>query len=336
MQNSSVKLSIIVPVYKTEGYLRDCLDSILCQSFVDYELICVNDGSPDNSQSVLEAYASKDDRIRIINQENAGLSAARNSGLDAASGDWVLFVDSDDKLGDRGVTTGEELQNLMRQIEDDVDWIVAQTTVLYENCDYIDEHADQKYFSLPFVGKKSSEDQLVQKLNVCAWGKLYKRSFIEKNNLRFPVGLRYEDEYWFPCYCLISKKVKCVTDKLYTYYRRDTGIMADTFKTKSFCVAQDRLAIAEQLVLFYKEKKADGFFKDVLCSRFWGLFCSARDWCPVPDQLYFYWKAGAILREQNLDCSTHTKLQRLKAGEFVEKKRSRWAHFKSLCRKIFR
>lgn len=335
MQNRNVKLSIIVPVYKTEAFLKPCLDSILGQSYQNFELICINDGSPDNSQSILEAYASKDHRVKIINQENAGLSAARNAGLDVVNGDWVLFVDSDDKLGDGGVTSGNELQNLVEQIEDDVDWIVTQMTVFYENCNYIDKHADQKYFSLPFIGKKDSSEQLIQKLNVCAPGKLYKREVIEKNNLRFPHGLRYEDEYWFPCYCLVSEKVKCVSNKLYTYYRRDTGIMADTFKTKSLKVAQERLAIAERIILFYKEKKVQGA-SQIVCSRFWGLFRSACDCCPSPDRLYCYWKAGSILREMDLDCSSHKKLQQLKAGKIVSGQKSRWVRFRNFCRQIFR
>lgn len=335
MQNFNVKLSIIVPVYKTEEHLEACLDSILCQSYGDFELICVNDGSPDNSSKILEKYASKDSRVKIINQENAGLSAARNTGLDEATGEWVLFVDSDDKLGDEGETSGQELQNLMNEIEDDVDWIVAQTTVLYEdNCSYVNKQSDSRYFSLPFLGKKASEDRLIQKINVCAWGKLYKRAVIEQHNLRFPVGLRYEDEYWFPCYRLLARKVKCISQKFYTYYRRNSGIMADTFKAKSLKVAQERLAIAEKILSFYMDKEADGLFKEYLSRRFWSLFRSACKSCPVEDRLYCYWRAGVILRSFNFDCSSDERLVRLKEGEFFEyKKNNPWKQFINWCRK---
>ena len=90
--------SIIIPVYNVENYLRDCLDSMLNQSFADWEAICVNDGSTDGSSTILDDLASKDSRVTVISQPNGGLSAARNTGLKAAQGDFVLFLDSDDWL----------------------------------------------------------------------------------------------------------------------------------------------------------------------------------------------------------------------------------------------
>ncbi|MDY6407580.1 MAG: glycosyltransferase, partial [Pseudomonadota bacterium] len=92
------EVSVIVPIYKTEKYLRRCLDSICAQTFRDIEIICINDGSPDNSLSILDEYAIRDTRIQIINQENKGQSAARNIGLDKAQGTYIYFVDSDDML----------------------------------------------------------------------------------------------------------------------------------------------------------------------------------------------------------------------------------------------
>ena len=91
-------LSIIVPVYKVENYLPKCIDSILAQTFTDFELILVDDGSPDNCPALCDAAAEKDARVRVIHQKNGGLSAARNAGLDAARGAWIGFVDSDDYI----------------------------------------------------------------------------------------------------------------------------------------------------------------------------------------------------------------------------------------------
>ena len=93
---TSPKISIIVPVYKVEKYLCRCLDSIVAQTFTDWECILIDDGSPDNSGKICDEYAEKDGRFRVIHQENAGVSAARNAGLDAARGEWIGFVDSDD------------------------------------------------------------------------------------------------------------------------------------------------------------------------------------------------------------------------------------------------
>ncbi|MBR5160328.1 MAG: glycosyltransferase family 2 protein, partial [Thermoguttaceae bacterium] len=91
-------ISVIIPVYNVEPYLRECLDSVVNQTFRDIEIICVNDGSTDGSPAILEEYAAKDSRIIIIHQQNGGLSAARNSGMNAAKGDFILFVDSDDYI----------------------------------------------------------------------------------------------------------------------------------------------------------------------------------------------------------------------------------------------
>ena len=92
-------ISIIVPVYNTAPYLPQCLDSLVNQTYRDIEIICVNDGSTDNSPDILKAYAERDSRILVIHQENLGLSGARNKGLESARGEWVMFVDSDDWIG---------------------------------------------------------------------------------------------------------------------------------------------------------------------------------------------------------------------------------------------
>ena len=92
------KISVIVPVYKAEKYLHRCVDSILSQTFTDFELILVNDGSPDNCGAICDEYAQKDNRVRVFHKENGGVSSARNLGLDNAKGEWITFVDSDDWL----------------------------------------------------------------------------------------------------------------------------------------------------------------------------------------------------------------------------------------------
>ena len=104
--NNNPKISVIIPVYNVEDYLEECLDSIINQTFKDLEIICINDGSQDNSLNILEEYAEKDNRIKIITTKNQGLSAARNRGLENITGDYVYFIDSDDYLE---LTAFEEL-----------------------------------------------------------------------------------------------------------------------------------------------------------------------------------------------------------------------------------
>ena len=108
-------ISIIVPVYNTAPYLPQCLDSLVNQTYRDIEIICVNDGSTDNSPDILKAYAERDSRILVIHQENLGLSGARNKGLESARGEWVMFVDSDDWIGtDSSISVQRQKDGLSR------------------------------------------------------------------------------------------------------------------------------------------------------------------------------------------------------------------------------
>ena len=105
--NNTPKVSVIIPVYNVEKYLQKCLDSVINQTYKNLEIICVDDGSPDNSGGILDAYAQNDSRIIVIHQENAGVSAARNRGLDAATGEYIAFVDSDDVGWNLNVTNSQ-------------------------------------------------------------------------------------------------------------------------------------------------------------------------------------------------------------------------------------
>ena len=117
------KISVIIPVYKVEQYLPECLDSIINQTYKNLEIICIDDGSPDNSGKILDEYASKDNRIRVIHKENGGISSARNAGLDIATGDWISFVDSDDWLD---INTYEKLLSSADEANTDI--------VMFGNC----------------------------------------------------------------------------------------------------------------------------------------------------------------------------------------------------------
>ena len=99
--NENPKITVIVPVYNTEKYLRRCVDSILAQTFTDFELLLVNDGSTDGSGAICDEYAQKDSRVRVFHKENGGVSSARNIGIDNAQGDWITFIDSDDRIEQR-------------------------------------------------------------------------------------------------------------------------------------------------------------------------------------------------------------------------------------------
>lgn len=184
------KISIIVPVYNTEKYLKQCLDSLIGQTYSNLEIIIVNDGSKDNSENIISDYEKKDCRVKVIKQENLGLSAARNSGLECAAGEYVLFVDSDDWIDQ---TTCEMALNVAGQYSADlVMWSYkreyadcSKTTYLFgdESLIWNEQNMSELYQRLiGLVGTQLSEPQKIDSI-VTAWGKLYKRESIK--NIRF-------------------------------------------------------------------------------------------------------------------------------------------------------
>lgn len=209
-------LSIIVPVYKVENYLQKCIDSILAQTFTDFELILVEDGSPDNCPALCDAAAAKDARIRVIHQKNGGLSAARNAGLDVARGEWIGFVDSDDYIA-------PEMYEALYQA-------VQSTGADLALCDYaaVDEMGapcPPMHTGLAqriFTGRellKRAANMMVQP----AWNKLYRSAIFTQ--LRYPEGKLNEDFFLIPKVCLQIQKAVVLPKVLYYYVQRGGSIM---------------------------------------------------------------------------------------------------------------
>ncbi len=209
-------LSVIVPIYNTAPWLARCLDSICNQSYQNLEILCVNDGSTDNSAEILEEYAARDSRIRVYTQENAGLSAARNTGLEHASGEWVTGVDSDDFLYP-GI-----YEQVLSYCREGVDMVFFGVRNVAEDGAALPHAA---YFNLPEAGEYPMSPELAAGLNVCFVSKFWRRSMLEENKLRFPVGLVHEDE---AMYCLAAPYVRriaiCPVEG-YAYMQRTGSIM---------------------------------------------------------------------------------------------------------------
>ena len=219
-------LSIIVPVYDVERYLPKCIDSILAQTFTDFELILVEDGSPDNCPALCDAAAAKDARIRVIHQKNGGLSAARNAGLDAARGEWIGFVDSDDYIA-------PEMYEVLYKA-------VQRTGADLALCDYaeVDETGalcPPMHISLAeqvFTGRellKNATDSTIQP----AWNKLYRRDVFAQ--LRYPEGKLNED---LSEVCLQIQKAVVVPKALYYYVQRGGSIMSGNKTLRHFDAAE--------------------------------------------------------------------------------------------------
>lgn len=213
------KISVIVPVYKAEKYLHRCVDSILSQTFTDFELILVDDGSPDNSGVICDEYAVKDMRVKVLHKNNGGVSSARNVGLDSAQGEWLLFLDADDWLS---CNTFDECLRIG------------------DNCDIIrfgynsvfDENGDITKKRLPDVAALKDYLRLVieRKTTMAIWGAMYKRSIFKLNKIYFDTTIRMgEDWVVLVNVILHSKNIKFLSLPLYQYNRYNEESCVNNF-----------------------------------------------------------------------------------------------------------
>lgn len=241
------KITVIVPVYNVASFLKTCLDSLLAQTYKNIKIICVNDGSTDNSLEILNEYRKKDSRIEIIEKKNGGLSSARNAGLEKVKSEFVMFCDSDDYFSP---TICEKLLSAIE--EDDSDLAACGTEVVYLAHEEMRE-SDRRYYRLEYHGKNYIDDELTLKTDVSVWNKIFRTKIIKENNLTFPDGINNEDFFFFNAYLACSSSISFVNKKLYNYVRRENSIMSDNFNKDK--LSFDHLLVAEKLFTFYKKKE---------------------------------------------------------------------------------
>lgn len=214
-------ISVIVPIYKVEKYLRRCIDSILNQSFTQIELILVNDGSPDGCGKICDEYLSIDSRVKVIHKENGGLSDARNSGLDIAKGEFIVFVDSDDFIHKDMI--GNLYEVLIKTNSDIVQCKFKKFIELDEINKIENNELDEN--KIDIFDRKNAISYLINNniVNVNSWNKIYKRKLFEE--IRFPKGKIHEDE--FVTYKLLYKanRIAYLDYELYYYFNNSNGIM---------------------------------------------------------------------------------------------------------------
>ena len=222
-------ISIIVPVYNSEKYLHRCIGSILTQSYKSFELILVDDGSTDLSFSVCEHYAQIDTRVRFISQENKGVSFARNVGLGAALGEYIMFVDSDDFLERNALCIFVELVSCGCY-----DLVCASYRTIYANGE-VEQHKTENVS----INSASELAMRVYHKNICdnfasTWCKLYKRAVIENNKIRFIPQVTHAEDYIFNLtyYRHIGKAI--LSDKIIYNYVRSDKTLSTTMKPKNF------------------------------------------------------------------------------------------------------
>lgn len=267
------KVSIIIPIYNVEKFLPVCLDSATGQTYKDIEIICIDDGTPDSGVSIVKAYMEKDSRIKLISQENQGLSGARNTGVDNSTGDYIIFLDADDWIDPETVET-------------------AVTFAEKENADavmwgYIREFADKSTEKRIFDGNKVFDKEETKNLIhrrmagligeelahpenadslVTAWGKLYRSDIIKNNSLKYVdtkiIGT--EDALFSLQY--FGYVDKCVfIDKPFNHYRKDNNVsLTRSYKPKLF---SQWSALYDKMELYINENNCPNSFREALNNR---------------------------------------------------------------------
>ena len=254
------EISIIVPVYNVEKYLNECIDSILAQTFPDFELILVDDGSPDNCPALCDAAAAKDKRIRVIHKKNGGQSTARNAGLDAARGEWIAFVDSDDTI------TPDYCAKLYAA--------VRQTGAQIAACNYrqVDENGQplkEQYLHVraEVLDQKEALEHCTLLPYMVVWNKLFHAAIFE--TLRFRENLIYEDTILMAQAIEQTEKVVNIPDQMYLYRK----VRGSTMNSKVTLRNLDRV---EANYMVFDSARRHGVTGS-LCELYWVLLHSLID-----------------------------------------------------------
>lgn len=250
-----MKFSIIIPIYKVEKYLCECIDSVLKQKFKDYEIILVDDGSPDRCPQICDEYARNNNNIRVIHQTNAGLACARNAGIKEAKGEYIICIDSDDYLADC-----EVLQKIADKAKKSVDMVLYGYRKLYESSQSYGEDVT------PFLMEPCSvKDMLKAVLSTdtycgTAWTKAVRLELIHENNILFRPGMISEDIDWYLHLLCYAKTCDSINETA-LIYRQRPGSISHGAKLNSLT---DNLWILEYWSDCIKEIKIDDRTKDEL------------------------------------------------------------------------
>ena len=238
-------ISVIVPIYNTEAYLEECLENLIHQTLKDIEILCIDDGSTDGSLQILERYACLDSRIKIFKQNNLGPGAARNIGLEQATGDYLMFCDSDDVYN---LHACKEMHQAM--INNSVDLVMCDIDVVSNNIKDKRFEDESAYHTLYHKGTLRLTPWAKRKVPVPLWGKLFKMELIKKYCLSCPAIFRGDDTAFSWKYLSISKKAYGIDKKLYQYRLRENSIMGKFFTLKETQQFFDYLPVFQNVINF--------------------------------------------------------------------------------------
>lgn len=246
------EVSVIIPVYRVEDYINQCVDSVLSQTFKNIEIILVDDGSTDNCGAICDDYIKIDERIKVIHKSNGGLSDARNAGLDLASGKYIYFLDSDDWIDEKLL---EHVVSYMRKGYDlvafnsywaEADGNFEKVTHLLAAFEINDDLSRSEFYMGTF---------LLSKIGWSAWDRVFKRSIIEDNGIRFADNNKIflEDLYFSCCYCAHVKNIISLDDRLLYYRQRENSILHNEKTEVNFNRINE---LAKAVYCYYKKHDA--------------------------------------------------------------------------------
>lgn len=234
MSCSDIVVSVIVPVYRVEKYLRQCIESILGQSFTGFELILVDDGSPDNCPLICDEYAQKDQRIKVIHKKNGGLSETRNIGLLQSAGKYVVFVDSDDYWQCREMLS--ELTSFVSEAGDEYDFVNFNSVYYYQKINLL-----KKFPLYPVMATASKDKKIIISslakhgiFPVGAWTKFIRRDFLIDKGIFFKKGITAEDIPWFLEILTKCESCKFINEYYYVYRKQSEESISSSFSEKKY------------------------------------------------------------------------------------------------------
>ena len=291
-------VTVIVPVYNVEPYIKRCVDSILSQTFEDFEIVLIDDGSTDKSGTICEEYAKKDARIIAIHQNNQGLSAARNSGInwavDNSNSKWISFVDSDDWVHIK------YLENLYKAVFD--------TGLSVAVCDYIRSNGEEIVIDDSKLNVRTIKPEDLYCANyvrfITAWGKIYKKS--DFKNLRYPLGKIHEDEFITWKLMLKHSEIAAVEQFLYAYYVNDTGIIRSKWSINRLSALD---AFEERLIWFSKNPKYSEAHSDLHKKYLWHILYAVKQLKQTPER-------KKELSEVNRKLRKFLKIEKMSISEY--------------------
>lgn len=313
------KISIVIPVYNTEKYLKKCLDSLRFQTYENLEFICVDDGSVDNSFSILKLYEQMDNRFKIYQSEHKGTSVARNLGIDKSTGDYISFIDSDDWVF---LTLYQTFVKGLEHYSSDLDMYMFNVAAYVEGQNDI---IPRTFFDLSDWNKKLGKFDIYTfndcmrpfSRNLSAANKIYRKEFLFQNEIKFPEDLKYEDQY-FCIKAFLRAKSIMINENVFYRYRNMISTSSSLKITKNVF---DIFKIVDLIEQELDKLNLYEVYKYALFQFKYNIYSSHFKYCPeILQETYYNEMKDRLLQAErrNLDCQIYPKLCNYKIFEFIK------------------